>query len=101
MRNDFVYRFDIYGKELKNYRYTMLTFSHDIGLFPVKFSLDNILAEEIGLETSPFAPPLAITTESDLDEFIAMALQSKRVSNVIGSIMHLSKQSIAARDRIS
>jgi len=92
-RNDFVFRFDIKGKFLEDYRFQVFSFSHDITLYPVLFKLDELLGKELHITEDTFLSGLTIEIEGpeQLEEFVSQILQSKRVSKVIGSIMSLTK----------
>ncbi len=91
MKNDFAYRFDIFGKFLKSYRFNVLTFSHDITLYPVKFRLDEKLGTELRLGRGPGGFLVSIETPEDLQAFVPRVLSSERLKSVIGSILRLSK----------
>ena len=83
---DFCYRFDITGKYLPNYRFKVLSFSHDITLYPVAFKLDSALAEELRVGDS-----LTIGSPEELQIFLERVLTSDRIKNIVGSILKLSK----------
>ncbi len=90
IKGEFVYRFDIMGKFLENYRFNVLCFSHDITLYPVKFRLDEKIAKELGIG-SKYDRTHNIGSEEELEKFISSVLTSERVKDVVGSIMRLSK----------
>jgi len=90
--DDFVFRFDLFGKILKNYRFTVLMFSHDITLYPVKFRLDEKIGEELGVLYSPLTRhSKEIHDPASLETFVTQILRTERIKSVIGSIMRLSK----------
>lgn len=90
MNNDFIYRFDIVGKFLENYRFSVLWFSHDITLYPVKVLLDEGIAKELGIRESLGEHSVELRTTEDIDQFLGSVLNSSRLKNIIGSIIRLS-----------
>ncbi len=89
--NDLSYRFDIKGKFSKKYRFWLLSFSHDITLYPVEIRLDEVLSEELQLLEIITGQTITINEPEQVEEFLASVLRSERVSKVIGFIMKLSK----------
>ncbi|MFZ4698866.1 MAG: hypothetical protein ACOYMG_02340 [Candidatus Methylumidiphilus sp.] len=87
IENDFSYRFNLIGRFIKNYRFKVLSFFHDITLYPVYFNLDEEIATELGYKDNN----IKIQTPESLEEFLRTVLQSERVKKVIGSIIKLSK----------
>ncbi|WP_375067574.1 hypothetical protein AB9L18_14255 [Stenotrophomonas lactitubi] len=88
--DDFIYKFELHGTFLENYSFTVLTFSHDITLYPIKFSLDEALARELGASPSPLSP-VKIRDQESLISFTSAILRSERVNSVIGSIIRMSR----------
>lgn len=100
----FVYKFNIKGKYLKNYNYTVFSIHHDIGIYPLRINVDYDLGMELK-DTLDFDNLDVELEEDGMDEFsiwdvgnedklkelIAQILRSKRVRNIIASIMSLSK----------
>lgn len=91
MRNDFAYRFDIVGKFLKNYRFKVLTFSHDITLYPVRFRVDENIGAELGIQRGVGGYFTSIDSPELLQAFVAKLLSTDRLKSVVGSILRLSK----------
>ncbi|UFH50511.1 hypothetical protein [Pseudomonas sp. KNUC1026] len=91
LSNDFAYRFDIKGKFLKDYRFNLFSFSHDITLYPVSFRVDEKIAEEIGLKRDPLSGPSATVTDArSVELLLGEIFGSKRLKSVISSIIRLS-----------
>ncbi len=92
LNGDFMYRFDIKGKFLENYRFHVLSFSHDITLYPVRFLVDEEIGNELRIEKeSEDRFTKTIDAPEDLEGFLSAVLTSERVKSVVGSIMRLSK----------
>lgn len=92
INDDFSFRFDIRGKFLENYRFTVFTFSHDITLYPVKFKLDEKIAKELGVTKQILNGYIqSIDAPEQLTPFLARVLNSERLKSVVGSIIRLSK----------
>jgi len=91
MRNDFMFHFDIRGRFLEDYRFHLLEFSHDITLYPVKFQIDDQIAKELKLANEFGDSEIKVVeTPEELEAFVSAVLRSKRLGNVIGSIIRLS-----------
>ena len=89
INDDFTYSFNIRGKFLEGYSFKAMWFSHDVTLYPVNFRLDEQLAREFEIQD-----PLKrrrIVDPDKLETFIGEVLTSKRIKNVVGSILKLSK----------
>jgi hypothetical protein len=92
MENEFAFEFYIRGKFLEGYRFKVLSFSHDITLYPVKFRVDDFIAKEIGIKNKSYNGYFCeVTDQNDLERFLEKVLTSERMKNVIGSILKLSK----------
>lgn len=89
--NDFIFRFDLRGKFLQNYRFTVFTFSHDITLYPVKFLLDEKIGAELGIEKSIRHYIAKVDTPEILEKLVESIFRSERLKTIVGSIMRLSK----------
>lgn len=91
--DDFIFRFDLCGNFLENYRFNVLVFSHDITLYPVKFLIDERIAKEIGLPEDSFGDTervKIVNSSEELESFLHTILNSERIKNVVGSIVRLS-----------
>lgn len=84
--SDFSYSFNLIGRYIENYTFRVFIFWHDIGLYPVAMRMDEHLAKELNLPTS-----LKISDQEQFLTFLERALQSKRIKNVVASILSLSK----------
>lgn len=90
-QNDFVYSFEIRGKFLNGYRFRVLSFSHDITLYPVLIRIDGELGKELQLEeVYGYGRSTEIENPEEFEDFLSAVLKSKRIGKVIGSIMKLS-----------
>jgi hypothetical protein len=86
--NDFAFAFNLVGKFANDYRFTLFEFGHDIALYPVKFSLDDALAKELGIRLTTST---SVKSPQELEAFAERIFKSARVNNIVGSIMKLSK----------
>ncbi|PVZ56603.1 hypothetical protein C9422_18985 [Pseudomonas sp. B1(2018)] len=92
LSNDFGYRFDIRGKFLKDYRFNLFSFSHDITLFPVVFKLDEKIATEVvGKQGLLPTSKVTIKDAEELENLLSHVFGSARLKSVISSIIRLSK----------
>ena len=92
MSNDFAYRFDIRGKFLKDYRFNLFSFSHDITLFPVVFRLDEKIAAEVRVTQEPFSgKKIVVKDAEELESLLSQIFGTARLKSVISSIIRLSK----------
>lgn len=91
--NDFKYSFDLRGKLIPNYRFRVLSFAHDITMYPVKFDVDQSIAGELDLKfDNPFKRSvLELVSPDELEPFVKSVLGSDRVSKVVSAILRLSK----------
>lgn len=87
---EFCYRFNIVGKFIGDYRFRVLSFSHNITLYPVKLNLDSELGKELGIEAKANYL-MSIQSPDELKILINAVLKSERILKVIGSIIKLSK----------
>jgi hypothetical protein len=93
INNEFVYRFELGGYYLENYRFRVFIFSHDILLYPVKFLLDEELSREFGYNGGVVGS--CIYTAKNYDEMVELMgriFKSRRVNLVVGSIMQMSRK---------
>jgi hypothetical protein len=90
IEGEFRYRFNIVGKFIGDYRFRVLSFAHDIALYPVNFNLDGELGKELGMDIKSQYKK-NIGSPEELEEFLGQILKSKRIQQVIGSIIKLSK----------
>ncbi len=86
---DFAYQFVIKGKFLDTYRFRVLSFAHDITLYPIIFDIDEGIIEELDLEADDIYG-LTVDSEKELENLIDRVLKSKRLNEIIGSIIRLS-----------
>lgn len=93
LKNDFSYSFNIKGKFLEKYSFRVLSFSHDITLYPVLIRLDEVLGKELKIPDDPplHGPTKEINEPEQLEKFLSSILKSERLTKIIGSIMALSK----------
>lgn len=94
--NSFIFRFNIVGKYVDNYRFPVCTFSHDISFYPAKMRLDSDIAKELKLDPNPFAIFL-IEDEAKALELLQLILSSARLKRVISGIIKLTKADLEER----
>lgn len=88
MGKAFVFDFDLVGRNLGDYRFTLLWFAHDISLYPLNIKLDDQVAKEL---MSDAKDTHSVDNQEELEAFLKEVFATKRVKTVIGSIMRLSK----------
>ena len=84
-KDDFSYQFYLLGKFLKNYKFKVFDFSHSITMYPVDVSVDDEIAEELGIEEDA-----RLENEEDFIKLIGIVFGSERLKTVIGSIIQIS-----------
>ncbi len=84
---DFCYNYNIIGKFLDGYRFNVMTFAHRVDIYPMILDVDEDIANELGIE----AYDIQIKDEKDFKKFLKSVFASKKINNVIRSIVSLSK----------
>lgn len=82
----FRYGFYIVAPALGNYRYKLFTIQHDVNLYPVKFTTD----EDIKNEIYPDKNTISAGSEKEFLEILKKIFQSKRTKQIIGSLLSQS-----------
>ncbi len=90
LQHDFVYSFYIRAKYIEKYSYRVFLFYHDIPFFPVVFLLDDDIDQELGIETSK---ERKVNSFEKLNELLKHVFNSKKVKEIVGSLIRLSKYS--------
>ena len=85
--NDFCYSFYLIAKFLRGYSFKVLDFSYPITIYPVKITLDELIAEELQCEQA-----FEIKKEEEFVAILIKILNSERILDVIGSIIKLSSE---------
>jgi len=88
MKNDFEYDFVLGGKFLDDFSYRIMSFSYDISMYPVRISVNDEIAKSLKYESNI----AEIASLEELKEFLGEVLKSGRVTEVISSIIKLSKK---------
>jgi len=88
MQNDFQYDVVLAGKFLDDFSYRIMSFSYDISMYPVRISVNDEIAKSLGSESKI----TEIASQEELEKFLGEVLKSGRVTEVISSIIKLSKQ---------
>lgn len=83
--NDFSYSFYLLGKFLEGYSFKVLDFSYPITMYPVKITLDELIAKE--METKE---QIEIKDENEFISILGKVLNSDRIKDIVGSIIQLS-----------
>jgi len=83
---DFLFRLNLKGKFLENYRFTVLTFAHNISFYPVKIQLDKDISVECGMTENRFD----LKNEYEFISFLKDVFNSQKMRIVITAIMKLS-----------
>jgi hypothetical protein len=92
----FSFDFSITSPVLGNYTYPLFRISYDIGLYPVKFTVEDALARELGVgRESGQLGELIAEEEGEFIQILSRILGSKRTRQVIGGILsHATGQSL-------
>ena len=88
MSNDFEYDFVLEGKFLGDFSYRIMSFSYDISMYPVRISVNDEIAKSLGYESKV----TEIASQEELEKFLGEVLKSGRVTEIISSIIKLSKK---------
>lgn len=86
-KNDFSYSFLLLAKFLEGYSFKVLDFSHPITMYPVKVTLDELLADEVQSDQE-----FEIQNENEFISILGKVLTSERIKDVVGSIIRLSSE---------
>jgi len=87
IRNTFVFAFYLKGSFLENYSYKILSFSHDIPIYPILMAINSEILNELGMKDAR----IEVESFEQLELLLQAILKSKRVSEVIGAIIKMSK----------
>ncbi len=85
--SQFTYAFNIEAPALDNYTYRLFTTTYDVNLFPVRFTLDQDIASELGLSAGE---SLDAVNEEDFKQKLALILGSQKTRKVINAILSQS-----------
>lgn len=83
---DFQFKFSIRSHHLSNYKCILFDLKHNIELYPLSISLDNKIAQELGLEDTE----LFVNSESEFIDKLGRILKTNYVHRVIVNLMSLS-----------
>ncbi len=86
-KNDFSYSFFLLAKFLEGYSFKVLDFSHPITMYPVKVTLDELIADEVQSDQE-----FEIQNENEFIPILGKVLNSERIKDVVGSIIRLSSE---------
>ncbi|OGR10648.1 MAG: hypothetical protein A2097_05985 [Desulfobacula sp. GWF2_41_7] len=85
--NDFSYSFNLIAKFLKGYSFKVLDFSYPVTMYPVKITLDELIAEEMQCESV-----FEVNNENEFIAILGGILNSNRIKDIVGSIIKLSSE---------
>jgi hypothetical protein len=87
IKGNFVFSFGIKGKFVPKYRYIIFYFAHDLDIYPVDIALlDEKICQELKIEQKP-----EVNNEDEFIKLLERIFHSKRLGDIIGSMMTLSK----------
>ena len=86
IENNFAYGFYLIGKFLEKYSYKVLSFSHDVTLYPVLININSEIREELGIKNIR----VKVESPEKLESLLENILKTNRVSKIIGSIIKIS-----------
>lgn len=87
----FIFKLEIVGRYISNYKYLVFYFWHDITLYPVSFRMERELAAELKAPVVGSGFQVEINNEDILRQFLSATLRSDRIRTVVGSIVSLSR----------
>lgn len=87
----FIFKFEIIGRYIDNYRYLVFYFWHDINLYPVRFKLERELAAELEVAPTGSSYEVSVQSEPELEQFLGSVLKSSRIRTVVGAVVSLSR----------
>ncbi|MEF9952656.1 MAG: hypothetical protein RR898_06860 [Clostridium sp.] len=94
----FYYSFFLKSRKLKNYRYKILCFEHDITIYPLTIILDSLILKEIknkiefSIKDKVIANELVIVNnEDEFKKVLKLTFNSHRMKNILESIIILSR----------
>ncbi|MDB6000734.1 MAG: hypothetical protein JWP52_2433 [Rhizobacter sp.] len=88
----FIYRLELVGPYLNDYRFSVMTFYHDISMYPVNILLDEGIAAELGMRRNAADSQMVVASdEQQLESHLQKILRTKRLRDVVGSILKLSR----------
>jgi hypothetical protein len=80
----FNYEFLIHAPALDNYSYRLFIIRYDVDLYPVKFELDQAIAEEMAVNREQ---GLIASGEEEFTQILARIFGSRKTRNVIHAIL--------------
>ena len=83
---EFNYDFLLRSNLLLDYNFRVLSFSHDITIYPIIVRVEEGVVKELGISS-----PTRIKTEEDFVDLIARVFNSKRMKRVVGAMIKLAK----------
>lgn len=86
IQNNFGYAFYLKGKFLANYSFKILSFSHDIKLYPMLLNINSEIKKELNLGSKL----VEVTSPKELETLLGRILSSDNVSEIIGAIISMS-----------
>lgn len=87
LSNPFAFSFSLKGSFLENYSYKILSFSHNVLIYPVLMNINSEIASELGIQDVSNE----VKSPEELEVILQKILNSNRVSEVIGAIIKMSK----------
>ena len=85
----FLYEFILTSKIIPNYKYRIMTYEYEIPFYPVYVSLDDEISSDINVSDE-----INCESEDDFILLLAKILKSKKVNNVISSLLALIRDEI-------
>ncbi|MBU8730442.1 hypothetical protein KM915_10290 [Cytobacillus oceanisediminis] len=87
LKGDFFYQFLLKSKFLPNYHFRVMTFSHEITIYPIYIRFEDEIKKELALQ----ARTLVINNEEEFIQLIEKLFNSERMKKVIGAMIKLAK----------
>jgi len=85
--DDFAYGFYITSRLLANYSFKILSFSHDVEMYPVKLNINSEIRRELNIKHVL----VEVKSPQELESLLEKILTSDKISKTIGAIIKMSK----------
>lgn len=86
-----IYHFFLIAPRLEDYRFRLFAASYNYDLYPVVFTLDEDLRQELKEQLGEWEEPLTASEEEELESILRSIFHSKKTRLVIGSLLTQSE----------
>lgn len=86
--NKFEFKFELVGKLLNNYTFSLLTIRHSVDIYPMTVEINSEIAKELKIEKYY---TYKVNSEKEFEELLVSIFKTDKLSNLIKSILSLSQ----------